>query len=143
MTLNKLGKFIPMGSRVAVRETLVLLLGVAISLAASRFGNAGAGFPKLAVAILLPIAFCLARAKLVKLPTRRRTSPWRCFLSQLAFAAAFILLLLFEMGVALFAGSADIPVGFWVVLGCFGFGYIALFLVARSLADLHDTYIVN
>jgi Ca2+/Na+ antiporter len=117
---------------VVFRECVVLLLGIAVSLVASLFGNAGRDFGALVAAILFPIAFCLIRAALVRYPPHTLSALRRAgFHMTLSFA--LILLLAFEMGVAMFAGADDIPIAVWRVIGAFGIGYVVFFAVAHHL----------
>lgn len=118
---------------IALREIGVLLLGVAVAFAASLAGDAGRNFGALVVAILLPIAFCLVRAGLAKLPSEN-SSGLRHVAAQLSLGFALIALLVFEMGVAMFAGAQGIPAGVWVVLSVFGAGYVCLFVLAHTLS---------
>ena len=104
---------------VICRECVVLLIGVGVSLLASLFGNAGRDFGALAAAILLPIVFCLIRAIVVQFPRAKLSLFWRGSY-QITIALALISLLIFEMGVAMFAGAGDIPVGAWSVVVGFG-----------------------
>ncbi len=127
---------------VIFRECIVLLLGVAVSLLASLFGNAGRDFGALAAAILFPIAFCLIRAALVRypshtLPARRRTG------FQLTLGLGLVSLLAFEMGLAMFAGVADIPLAVWAVVSAFGVGYVLLFAAAHHLRGSPDRMAVG
>jgi drug/metabolite transporter (DMT)-like permease len=117
---------------VIFRECIVLLLGVAVSLVASLFGNAGRDFAALVAAVLIPIAFCLLRAATVRYPSKTLSVSRRTGF-QLAIGLAFASLLVFEMGVAMFAGAADIPLVVWVVVGVFGICYVLLFAVAHLL----------
>jgi len=122
---------------VIFRECIVLLVGVAVSFVASLFGNAGRDIGALAAAILFPIAFCLVRAAMVrypqgKLPLLRRGG------FQLAIGLAIISLFVFEVGVAMFAGAADIPLGAWGVVASFGAGYVLLLCVAYRLSYSPD-----
>jgi hypothetical protein len=124
---------------VVFREFIVLLLGAAVSFFASLFGNAGRDFGALVAAVLLPIAFCLIRAALVRYPSQALSALRRaCF--QLALALGLVLLLVFEMGVAMFAGAADIPLGVWAVVSAFGIGYVLLFAAAHCLRGLPDRF---
>lgn len=117
---------------VIFRECIVLLLGIAVSLVASLFGNAGRDFAALVAAVLIPIAFCLLRAATVRYPSKTLSVARRTGF-QLAIGLAFASLLVFEMGVAMFAGAADIPLVVWVVVGAFGICYVLLFVVAHLL----------
>ena len=117
----------------AIRETCVLLLGLAVSLVCSLFGNAGRDFGALVAAILVPIVFCLIRAGFADLSLDGLRSSRR-LVAQIVFAVSLVSLLLFEMGVAMFAGAADIPVGVWFVVAGFGAAYIILMVSANVCA---------
>jgi hypothetical protein len=117
---------------VILRECIVLLVGVTVAFAAALFGNAGRDFAALVAAILFPIGFCLARAAMVKYP-RGELSLLRRGALQLATGTAIVSLFLFEVGVAMFAGAADIPRGAWGVVVGFGVGYVFLFCIAHRL----------
>lgn len=117
----------------AIRETCVLLLGLTVSLVCSLFGNAGRDFGALVAAILVPIVFCLVRAGLADLPLEGLRASRRIF-AQILFAVSLVSLLLFEMGVAMFAGAADIPAGVWGVVAGFGVAYITLMVYANTCA---------
>ena len=117
---------------VIFRECIVLLLGIAVSFVASQFGNADQDFGALIAAILLPVVFCLIRAALVRYPSHTPSALRRTGF-QFALALGLISLLVFEMGVAMFAGAADIPIAVWVVIGAFGIGYVVLLAVAHHL----------
>jgi hypothetical protein len=84
---------------VFIRECIVLLVGVAVSLLASRFANAGRDFGALAAALLV-----------------------------------------FEMGVAMFAGDAGIPFGAWAVVAGFGTSYVLLFCLAHRMGHSPGHY---
>ncbi len=122
---------------VVFRECVVLLVGVAVSLLASLFGNAGRDFGALVAAILLPIAFCLIRAAMVRFP-RAVLSLLRRGSYQITIGLALISLLVFEMGIAMLAGDADIPLGVWGVVAGFGAGYVSLFCLAHRIGRLSD-----
>ena len=115
---------------VAIRETFVLMLGCLLSFIGSLIlGNASRDFAALASAILLPIVFCLIRASLVKRPDST-LSGIRHVGYQLCLGLALVLLLLFEMSLGLFLGSADIPAVMWMIVAAFGIGYVLFFTVA-------------
>ena len=116
-----------------LRECVVLLIGVAVALVASLFGNAGRNFAALVGAMLLPIAFCLGRAALLRYPTVR-LSRVRRFVWNLTTALSIIALLLFEMSVGMFAGANGIPIGAWAVVATFGATYLTLRCIADWLA---------
>ena len=117
----------------AIRETCVLLLGLAVSLVCSLFGNAGRDFSALVAAILIPIVFCLIRACLADLPLGGLRSSRR-IVAQVLFAVSLVSLLVFEMGIAMLAGAADIPLGVWFVVAGFGIAYITLMVYANACA---------
>ena len=96
-------------------------------------GDAGRDVKALAAAILVPIAFCLVRAALTNLRFGNLSAFLRVA-AQLSLGFALISLLIFEMGVAMFAGAADIPAGVWCVLLMFGVAYICLYVTAHRLA---------
>ena len=111
---------------IAAREFIVILLGVAIAFVASLFGDAGRDILALAAAILVPVAFCLVRAAQFPRP-RIGVSPIRNVGSQLSAGLALAALLIFEIGVALFAGVNDAPLLMWANLSGFAMAYILLF----------------
>lgn len=120
--------------KIIVRETLILLLGGAVScLAGFLAGPAGKNASGLLLAILTPIGFCLARAAMVRLDTRR-TPAWRQVAAQVVLAAALVALLLFELGVALAAGAPRVPPLLGLVFGVLGLAYVLLFCGAWHLA---------
>ncbi len=122
---------------VLCRECVFLLIGVGVSLLASLFGNAGRDFGALVAAILLPIGFCLIRAAVIRSPRAELSLFWwRSY--QITIGLALVSLLIFEMGVAMFAGEADIPLGAWGVVAAFGVGYILLFGVAHRICRWPD-----
>ncbi len=120
---------------VAVRETIVLLLGCLFAFIGSLIlGNANQEFAALASAIILPIVFCLIRASLIQ----RRDSALTAFRDvgyQLCLGIAFVFLLLFEMSLGLFLGAADIPAAVWLIVGGFGMGYVFFFSVAFHIGS--------
>jgi len=92
-------------------------------------GNAGRNIVFLAAAVLVPIGFCVARAALLDglpptVPALRR------IFAQLVTAAALVVLLVFEMGVAMLAGAAGIPADVWVFLGAVATAYVGLMISA-------------
>lgn len=117
---------------VFLRESTVLVIGVAVSFIASLFGDAGRDFGALAAAILIPIAFCLVRAAMIRFP-REQLPPLRRGAFQTVTGAALVSLLVFEMGVAMFAGAADIPLVWWIVVAGFGVSYVLLSCVAHRV----------
>ena len=120
---------------VAVRETVVLLLGCLFAFIGSLIlGNANREFAALASAILLPIVFCLIRASLVKRPDAA-LSAFRVNGYQLCLGIAFVFLLLFEMSLGLFLGAADIPAAMWLIVGGFGMGYVLFFSVSIRIGS--------
>jgi hypothetical protein len=119
---------------VFLRECVVLLLGVGVSLIASLLANAGRDFGALAAAILLPVTFCLIRAALVRYP-HGKPAPFRRGGFRVAIGVALVFLLLFEMGLAFFAGADGIPIVWWVVVVGFGAAYVLLFCVAHLVAS--------
>jgi len=120
-----------------IRECIVLVLAFGISLIASMFANAGRDIGALAAALLLPVGFCLVRAARVRYQ-RTELSTLRSVSHQIVLALAFISLLIFEAGVAMFAGDAGIPFGVWVVVGGFGVGYVLLFCFAHWIGQPPD-----
>ncbi len=126
----------------AIRESIVLLLGLAVVAAASAIiGDAGDG-ASLAVAIVMPIGFCLFRAAVVR-PACWHISGLRRLGYKIVVAAALVLLLVFEMGVEMFFGAGNLPIEVWVILAATGAAYLLLFCLAQYLgcgrAELHAT----
>ena len=100
-----------------LRECCVLLLGVILAFMTSLFLNPARDAIALALAVLVPVGFCLGRTAFVRFPDAP-ISPLRRLGFQFAIAFALISLLLFEMGVAIFARAKDIPAFVWaLVLG--------------------------
>ena len=119
--------------RIAVRETLVLLLGYLLSCAGALVaGNAAENVKTLAAAILVPIAFALGRAALVRRPLRHLSWVRRASY-QIVIGMAISLLLIFEMGTEMFVGAADIPLAAWAVVTASGVAYVLLFCLAQQL----------
>ena len=117
--------------RVALREILVLLIGCVLAWVVSlAVGDAGRNFGALAASILVPIAFCLGRAAMVR-PPMPQWSAARRVGYQVAVGIALVMLLVFEMGTPMLLGVADVPVAAWGVLAVIGIAYATLFCVAH------------
>jgi hypothetical protein len=80
----------------------------------------------------MPIFFCLGRAAFAPSPPRNAVAIRR-FVHQVLVALALVMLLLFEIGLGLFAGANDIPATVWMVVGSFAVVYVALICITESM----------
>ncbi len=118
-------------SRILVREILVLVFGVAVSGTVAVVLQAVGKDWELVHGIVVPIAVCLLRLVAISEPLQATT--WvRRLLHQVFMAIALIALLLFEMGVGLFAGAQGIPATVWVVVGSIGVFYLAMICLSET-----------
>jgi hypothetical protein len=124
-------------TRTLVREALVLLVGVAVSGAAAIILERVGRDLEFVHGIVIPIAFCLVRAAFVS-GCAQETTWGRRLAYQVFIAGALIALLLFEMGVGLFAGARDIPMTVWMVVAGFGGVYCVMICVAERWLEPSD-----
>jgi hypothetical protein len=119
-------------THILIREVQVLGAGIVvsatISLALQHLGKD----LELIHGIVVPILFCLGRAAFVT-SQPHNISALRRVISQIMLAFALIVLLLFEMGIGLFATANDIPIEVWCIIIGFGILYLFLMCCAESL----------
>ncbi len=119
-------------SRVLIRETLVLALGILLAaIAALAFQGDRDGL-HLLCAIVVPIFFCLGRAAFAPSPPRNAAAIRR-FIHQVLVALALTMLFVFETVVGLFAGAKDIRVVVWTVVSDFAIVYVAIICITESM----------
>lgn len=128
---------------VIVREGLVLLLGVVISLIVSLLTKNVAVDWKMAAALLVPVGLCLIRACWTSIPHRSCTF-FRYFLASIFVAGAIVILFLFEILVGVLTAQNNLPVGVWIIPATLAAAYIAAYTIAwwigseSALASVSD-----
>lgn len=115
-----------------MRECLILLAGVVISLGVSLIGRGDLEIKQFGAAIILSIAFCLYRASLAR-PPRADVSPMRRFAAQVVLALALLLLMIFEMGIAIIADVFRVPAVVWLIFTSFGLAYLGTIALSHAL----------
>ena len=124
---------------VICRETGVLLLGLSFSLLIWLLFKQNRLLPPALrvnnpiVALFLPIILCLLRAGFVP-KVAEDSSRIRAIGYQLIIALALIVLMIFEMAVALLFGAPGIPPAVWAVIALIGGSYVLLFCVADRIS---------
>lgn len=119
---------------VAVRETLVLLLGVVMSLILSLLLKNLAPAWSMAPTLVLPLALCIIRAGWTKIPHRSCTM-LRYILASFFVAGAIVVLFLFEIMVGVLATSEDLPPAVWLIPAGLAVVYVTAYVIAWQIGS--------